>query len=104
MTSSTRAEYHPQAAAELETAVRWYALEDRSLARAFRDAAAKAEADVLEAPGRWPQYQHGTRRYLLRHFPFALVYAIEADGTVYVVALAHHKRRPGYWAERLPSP
>lgn len=41
----------------------------------------------------------GYRRCLLRRFPYALVYRAVGAGIV-VVALTHHKRRPGYWLRR----
>ena len=40
------------------------------------------------------------RRFPLRKFPFTLIYALEEDDLV-VVAVSHHRRRPGYWAGRL---
>ena len=39
------------------------------------------------------------RRFPLRKFPFTLVYALEEDDLV-VVAVSHHRRRPGYWTGR----
>ena len=35
----------------------------------------------------------------LRKFPFTLIYVLE-DGDLVVVAVAHHRRRPGYWMGR----
>ena len=34
-------------------------------------------------------------RFPLRKFPFTLIYALEDDNLV-VVAVSHHRRRPGY--------
>ena len=39
------------------------------------------------------------RRLPLRKFPFTLIYALEDDDLV-VVAVSHHRRRPGYWMGR----
>ena len=39
------------------------------------------------------------RRFPLRKFPFTLVYALEDENLV-VVAVSHHRRRPGYWMGR----
>jgi hypothetical protein len=36
-------------------------------------------------------------------FPFAIVY-VELDTEVLILAVAHGKRRPGYWRERVPPP
>jgi plasmid stabilization system protein ParE len=44
----------------------------------------------------------GVRRILLDRFPFAVVHADEPDA-IYVVAVAHLRRRPGYWLSRLPA-
>lgn len=56
-------------------------------------------AAVAEAPGRWPQYFEGSRRYVLRRFPFAVVYR-EFKGTLQIVAGAHGRRRPDCWRTR----
>lgn len=39
------------------------------------------------------------RRALLHRFPFSLIYSVEVD-EILVVAVAHQKRRPGYWRDR----
>ena len=39
------------------------------------------------------------RRFPLRKFPFTLIYVLEDDDLV-VVAVSHHRRRPGYWVGR----
>lgn len=42
---------------------------------------------------------HGIRVLPLRTFPYSLVYRIHAP-LIRVIAIAHHSRRPGYWAGR----
>jgi toxin ParE1/3/4 len=54
---------------------------------------------IEEAPNQWPAYLAGTRRYLLRRFPFFVVYRQIVSG-VEVVAIVHARRRPGYWLGR----
>ena len=39
------------------------------------------------------------RRYLMARFPYGVVYRIEGE-TVLVFAVAHLRRRPGYWRNR----
>lgn len=41
----------------------------------------------------------GERRLLLRRFPYKLIYRPHAD-RIFIVAVAHHKRRDGYWRRR----
>jgi toxin ParE1/3/4 len=43
---------------------------------------------------------YGTRRFVLHRFPFSVVYLDEAD-ELNIVAVAHNKRKPGYWKARL---
>ena len=40
------------------------------------------------------------RRSLLSRFPFSLIYVIEPEGLL-IVAVAHQRRRPYYWRERI---
>lgn len=42
----------------------------------------------------------GHRKIVLRRFPFALFY-LEADDAIWINAVAHAKRAPGYWHERV---
>ena len=44
-------------------------------------------------------YKHGTRRVFPTKFPFSVVYAVR-ETEIVILAVAHFKRRPGYWRER----
>ena len=39
------------------------------------------------------------RKRIVQGFPFNMIYHVWED-YIYVVAVAHHHRRPGYWRER----
>jgi hypothetical protein len=39
---------------------------------------------------------------MLAGFPFSLLFRIDGEG-LFVVAVAHQRRRPGYWRRRLRS-
>jgi plasmid stabilization system protein ParE len=60
-----------------------------------------AIARIAAAPQMWSPHLHGTRTCPLRRFPYHVVYVEEATA-VLVVAVAHNRRRPGYWRRRLP--
>lgn len=45
------------------------------------------------------QVRHGARRLILTGYPFDLVYREKQDSII-IVAIAHQRRRPGYWAGR----
>jgi toxin ParE1/3/4 len=95
-------EYLEEALEEAEAAAGWYA--DRSLTAAagFSEEIDAAEEAIAEFPEAWPSFAHGTRRYLLRRYPFSIVYRI-GSGRILIVAVAHAHRRPGYWKSRVPG-
>jgi hypothetical protein len=54
---------------------------------------------IEQAPSRWSSYLNGTRRYLLHRFPFFVVFR-ETATRIEILAVAHARRRPGYWLGR----
>jgi hypothetical protein len=66
----------------------------------FENEFQRAISAIAEAPERWPVYISPCRRYILHQFPFSIVYRnLKED--VFVLAIAHAHRRPGYWRKRL---
>jgi plasmid stabilization system protein ParE len=94
--------FHPVAAEEAEAAYQWYA--DRSLeaANGFREELRHAVGALSATPTRWPRHGARVRRYVFPRFPFSLLYRVH-EGNVEIIAVAHGKRRPGYWRSRLRS-
>lgn len=92
-------EFLPEALAEAKSAAAWYAERDARAAGAFADELEHALKRIADAPLRWPVYLHGTRRVVLARFPYLIVYRA-GRGRVLVVAVAHGRRRPGYWRKR----
>jgi plasmid stabilization system protein ParE len=95
-------EIHPAAEAEAEAAVRFYSLRNPRAAIAFAEELDAAIARISTEPHIFVTHDFGTRRLLLRTFPFSVIFRVE-DSTVLVVAVAHGNRRPGYWAGRVPA-
>lgn len=92
-------EFLAAAEADAAGAQQWYAERSALAARAFLSELSEAVERVGEAPERWPGYLAGTRRYLFPNFPFSLIYRVSPD-RITVVAVAHHRRKPGYWQAR----
>ena len=94
-------EFHPEAVAEARAARLWYSERSTVAAEAFLAELDEAIRQASESPTRWSRYEAGTRRLLFRRFPFMLVYRSfgQADA-VQVVAVAHARRKPGYWKSR----
>jgi plasmid stabilization system protein ParE len=91
---------HAAAHSEEEEAFHWY--RDRSVraADAFLREIETARSAIQDSPGAWTEYLHGTRYYRLDRFPYIVVYR-QTEDRIQVVAIAHGRRKPGYWIDRL---
>jgi toxin ParE1/3/4 len=47
----------------------------------------------------WPVDAEGVRYFILQRFPYTIHYEVAASH-VTVLAVAHQRRRPGYWQKR----
>src|SRR3954469_9338139 len=90
---------HPPAADEAEAAERWHRERNETAATRFRRELDRAVGVIAERPEAGPPYVANTRRFLLRRFPFFVVYRV-FNQRVEVVAVAHARRRPQYWFRR----
>lgn len=92
---------HPKAADEARRARLWYEGRSVAAAKSFARKLEVAIDHILDAPESWPSVEEPYRRYLMHRFPFGLIYRYDSDSeTVTIFAVAHLKRRPGYWATR----
>jgi plasmid stabilization system protein ParE len=91
--------FHPDAERELAEHEAWYRQRSEVAAQGFLLELDAAVRKVAEAPDRWPRQTRGERRYLLPRYPFALLYRVSED-EVFITAIAHQSRRPGYWKKR----
>lgn len=92
-------EFHPEALAEAQAAVAWYRERSARAAEAFVSELEKGIQAIEEAPHRWPRFEQGCRRFPLVRFPYLIFYR-ETARSIEVVAIAHGRRRPGYWRSR----
>ena len=92
--------FHPEAEQEYLLSLAWYHERSRAAALDFEDEFQRAVFEVAEFPDRWPIYFSRCRRFVLRQFPFSLVYR-NLENEVFVLAVPHGHRRPGYWRKRL---
>ena len=72
----------------LNWGVRFY----REMERLFRE--------VCADPQRFRKFDPPARRHFSRDFPYAVIF-LEQPGCIWIVAVMHMKRRPGYWRTRL---
>jgi plasmid stabilization system protein ParE len=94
-----RLEIHPAALEEFKSALVWYRERSVTAAGNFVAELDTAIDSVVQSPKRWPIGDHGTRKFVMQRFPFAVIYR-ETEAGIQIVAIAHGHRRPGYWKKR----
>ena len=85
----------------LESA-RYYELRSDGLGSDFLNAVQAATHRILNLPALGPPHKGRIRRRLVSGFPFTILYESHPDH-VFVAAVMHQRRRPGYWRNRVPS-
>lgn len=91
---------HRQAKAELDEAIAFYEQEKPGLGLELQSAVERAIGTIQERPQLGSPYKASEfRPYVVRRFPYIIFYA-ELEEAVWVVAVAHGKRRPDYWRRR----
>jgi toxin ParE1/3/4 len=93
-------EIHPDALAEAEAAIAWYADRSSRAPAAFIEEIDRAIQSILSAPKRWPIFESDFRRVPLFRFPYSIVYREKSNDLVQILAVAHGRRSPGYWRTR----
>jgi toxin ParE1/3/4 len=94
-----RAQFVEAARLEFLHRVAYYEGEEQGLGGRYAASVEDAAARALAFPSAGSPAASGTRRMLVKDFPFAIIYRPNDDGIV-IFAVAHHARRPGYWQAR----
>ncbi len=94
-----RVELRPAARDEARAAYSYLRGEDPNAAEDFKRRLDEAIIDLEQTAHVWRIVRGESRRYLLKQFPYALIYRLRGD-VVSVGAVMHLRRRPGYWKAR----
>lgn len=90
----------PAALAELQDAAAYYvATANAELGFAFLEEFERATDVIRRNPEMAPVFRRQYRRYLLRRFPYTVIHQHTAE-EIRIIAVAHQRRRPGYWTGR----
>ena len=81
-------------------AAKYYESQATDLGIDFLSEVERAVNSIAELSMTWPVIEGELRRRLVRRFPFGILYRIEPEEIV-IVAVAHLRRKPGYWRERI---
>jgi plasmid stabilization system protein ParE len=89
-----------EAREEIDSAFEWYFQRSPKAAVAFLAEVDASLVQVATHPQLHPRYTKNTRRCIIEKFHYSLVFQ-EKDDAILVIALAHPKRRFGYWRGRV---
>ena len=87
---------------EIDEAFVWFDERDEGKGVEFLDELDRVVRLVKTYPLASVEIEPEIRRCLFARFPYSLIYGIE-DETIVVIAVAHARRSPRYWIDRLES-
>ncbi len=91
---------HSEAITELDSAIAYYEKRKVGLGLDFLSEVEQYLGKIQQNPNLGALYKvSGLRRYVMQRFPFLIFYA-ELEEFIWIVAIAHGKRRPDYWRRR----
>lgn len=91
--------FHPSARAELDASADFYEARLSGLGLRFSVAVEETAGRIAKSPAAGTPLPGGFRKRLVAGFPFSVIYRTWAD-EIFLVAVAHQHRRPGYWRRR----
>ena len=92
--------FHSEAEEEYAEAAKYYAQIDPQLGGRFYDEMERLISDVRREPQRFWRFDPPARRHLSNVSSYAVIY-VEQPGHIWILAMMHLKRRPGYWKRRV---
>ena len=91
--------FHPEAQDEYDAALIWYRARSARAARRFEIEIESVLGQIGANPDFFPMYDDEHRFALLRRYPYSIVFQTRHE-CVYIIAVAHSSRSPGYWEDR----
>jgi len=93
--------FHRLAEDELYDAAHYYEKQSSGLGETFLNEVWQNIEHILAQPRSCPLISTHVRKKVLKRFPFTLLYRIEQDEQLFILAVMHQQRRPNYWHHRM---
>ena len=68
--------FHPDIALEVKSSYDWYQKQANGLGEDYLTELESAYKTICELPETWPKFEKGFRRFILRKFPFSVIYRV----------------------------
>ncbi len=92
--------FHHEIYDEVQDSFSWYESKSKGLGTDFINELESAYVAIQQMPGSWSKINKKIYRYLLKRFPYGILYSYNND-TIFIIAVMHLSRKPGYWKERV---
>ena len=95
-----RVKFHPEVETELTENTLFYETKVSGLGFRFINEIERYSALLSEHPEIGQVIDENIRHLVFEQFPYSFIYTIEPE-YIWILAIAHHHKKPGYWRERL---
>ena len=92
--------FNSKAEDELSDAVAFYEREREGLGGEFLNEVDRSLEFAIQFPKAAPIVRGSGRSLVVSRFPYSIIYRLLKSGNIRILAIAHQKRRPGYWSGR----
>lgn len=92
--------FHPDVKQEIIQSFKWYQEQSFGLGHEFVNELEASFHSIQTLPFTWPKMGQSHRRFILSRFPYSIIYKIHGNKEIYIVAVMHNQRKPGYWHKR----
>ncbi|MFI5335500.1 MAG: type II toxin-antitoxin system RelE/ParE family toxin [Opitutales bacterium] len=95
--------FHREALDEFDAAAKAYLIISPALGQRFYRVIGKLISEACQSPRTFRFIRMPVRRHFTREFPYGIIY-VERPGGIWILAVMHLHREPGYWKHRRPEP
>jgi plasmid stabilization system protein ParE len=92
--------FHPDTLEEIKSSFDWYQEQVEGLGHDFVQELDEAFNSIQSLHTTWPKMGQFHRRFILSRFPYSVIYKNVDVDKIFVVAIMHNQRKPGYWNDR----
>lgn len=92
--------FHRLAAQEYKNARRWYRHKSQKAEQRFVEEVNRCVLRIAADPDCGTRYGRTHRWVRCRRYPYLVFYRVVDEQTVHIIAVAHARRREGYWRSR----
>lgn len=93
--------FHPMARQEMNAAAIYYESKTRHTGWNFYEAIECQLQKIADHPLSYPRTIRNMHRAPIPRFPYHIIFELDDDNKIHIIAVAHQKRKPGYWIKRL---